>query len=290
MQIRKAIVANQFYDGDKEGLNWQIKNCFLNKEFGPGILPNKHKKKYIMGVISPHAGYEFSGFCAAHSFKEIGESQLPDLYIMLGLSHSGFKTSLSDLDWETPLGILKTHKEFINALKENSNIQINNNTHSQEHSIEVQLPFLQFVNRDVIDKIRIASIIVSTDIEYKKIAEEIRKTINKLKLRVCFITSSDFTHYGLNYGYFPFNRDIKQSMYNLDKKAIEYIEKLQPDKFLAYIGETGATICGYYPITVMVQLSKIFETHKARLLKYYTSGDVVNNYSSAVGYASIVFE
>lgn len=290
MQIRKPIVADQFYEGDKEALNEQIKNCFLNKEFGPGILPEKDRNKDILGVISPHAGYAFSGSCAAHSFKEIGESKLPDLYLMLGLSHSGFKTSLSDQDWETPLGVLRTHKEFINSLKENPNIEINNNSHSQEHSIEVQLPFLQFVNKDIIDRIRIASIITSNDIEYKDITESIKKTINKLKLKICIITSSDFTHYGFNYGYFPFNKDIKQRMYDLDKKAIEHIEKLQPDNFLKYIQETGATICGYYPIAVMLQLSKLLGADKAELLKYYTSGDVINDYSSAVGYASVVFE
>src|SRR3989338_6759173 len=100
MQIRKPIVANQFYEGNREILNEQIKNCFLDKKFGPEELPDKNRNKEIIGIISPHAGYAFSGFCAAHSFKEVGESKIPDLYIMLGLSHSGFKTSISEQDWE----------------------------------------------------------------------------------------------------------------------------------------------------------------------------------------------
>jgi AmmeMemoRadiSam system protein B len=107
---------------------------------------------------------------------------------------------------------------------------------------------------------------------------------------VCIITSSDFTHFGFNYGYFPFNENIKENIYGLDKGAINYIKELNAYRFLDYTDQTGATICGKYPIAVALELSKLLGGKKAKLLHYYTSGDIIEDYGSAVGYASIIIE
>jgi len=104
------------------------------------------------------------------------------------------------------------------------------------------------------------------------------------------IASSDFTHYGVNYGFFPFSSKPKENMYALDKKAIEKLEKLDEKEFLDYISKTGATICGAIPIAAAIKTLKLIGAKKAKLLSYYTSGDVTDEYSSAVGYASIKME
>jgi MEMO1 family protein len=161
---------------------------------------------------------------------------------------------------------------------------------SSEHSIEVQLPFLQFINKDRLDKIKIAPIIISNDLDPEKIAEYIFKAIKETKKKVVIIASSDFTHYGLNYGYLPFREDVKENLYQLDRGAIDLIKSFQTDKFLDYIAETRATICGKYPISVLLELSKKLGAKKATLLNYYTSGDIINDYTNAVGYASIKIE
>ena len=287
--MRHSLVAGQFYEEDKEELEEQIRQSFLH-ERGPRLLPLKDRNKNILGVISPHAGYMFSGPGAAWSFKEIAESKIPDLYILLGLSHSGYGSCLSAQDWETPFGIINTDKEFIAELSRSSGLKINEKAHQSEHSIEVQLPFLQFANMDFLSKIRIAPIICSPDRDYKEIAENIKKTLINIKKKSIIIASSDFTHYGFNYGYFPFRRNIKENMCKLDKDCIEFIEKFDAEGFLDYISKTGATICGNYPIAVLIELSRLMGAEKAKLLSYYTSGDIVNDYSSAVGYASIVVE
>jgi len=287
--VRKPIVAGQFYDSDPAILEKQIADSFLHEK-GPGKLPDKKRNNRIIGVISPHAGYFFSGPGAAWSYKAVAESGFPEVYILLGLSHSGFESCISLEDWKTPFGIIKVDKEFGERLIKNSNLQEDEIAHNHEHSIEVQLPFLQFVNKEYLTALKIAPIIVSPDIKYTEIAQSIKKTIDELKRKVCIIVSSDFTHYGMNYGYMPFTSDAKKNMYSLDKKAIEFTKNLDAYHFLEYTEETGATICGKYPIAVALELCKLLNTSKVKLLQYYTSGDIVNDYSNAVGYASIVFE
>jgi len=284
--IREPIVDGQFYPGSFDALDKQINESFTSK-FGPGALPLGKRTKNIIGIIAPHAGYTFSGACAAWGYKEIAESKFPDLFIILGLSHTGFNSCVTSQDFKTPFGLVQTDKEFIKHLTENSDLAEDDAAHNQEHSIEVQIPFLQFVNKDRLKEIKIAPIIVSYDLNYKKIANSIMKTISNKT--VCVIASSDFTHYGTNYGYMPFTSDVKENLYKLDKEAIDFITKMDSDGFLNYTEEKEATICGKYPIAAAIELCKLLGAEKGKLLRYYTSGDITNDYSSAVGYGSVAF-
>jgi AmmeMemoRadiSam system protein B len=209
---------------------------------------------------------------------------------MLGLSHSGLPSCTSLEDWETPFGIVKVDIDFQRAFMANSGLKQSEEAHSQEHSIEVQLPFLQYCNKEYLKVIKIAPIIVSEDKDYRKTAKAIAKTVEQTGKKAAIIASSDFTHYGINYGFFPFSANVKENMYELDKGAIEAIKKLDSESFLKYIDKTGATICGRIPIATAIETCSLLGASKAKLLHYYTSGDVVGNYSSAVGYAAISVE
>lgn len=282
---RKPTVSGQFYPADRTVLDKQIKSCFLDRR-GPGMVSQKHTKN-IISVISPHAGYMYSGMAAAWAYKEVAESPVPDLYIMLGLGHSGQYTCVSGEDWMTPKGIVKTDSDFVAEIAR-SGIPVDDNAHASEHSIEVQLPFLQFVKETHTKELTIAAIICSPDMEYRRIAHIIHETLTKQGKKAIIVTSSDFTHYGYNYGYMPFRDKVKENMYALDKEAISFIEKLDSSGFLEHVQKTGTTICGQYPIAVSIELSRLLGAKKGKLLQYYTSGDIVNNYDSAVGYAAIV--
>jgi MEMO1 family protein len=289
MTTRRPIVAGQFYPSGKAELEQDIKKSFTSK-FGPGSLPGKRTNKKAYGVISPHAGYSFSGAGNAWAYKEIGEAEFPDVYVILGVNHSGRDTCSSDEDWETPLGTVKCDTEFVKKLEEKG-IQINSSEHSREHSIEVQLPFLQFVSQDRAVKLRLAPIMIA-DQQFERWGRAIQETAQELKRRIVVICSSDFTHYGDNYGYLPFEGNVKENMAKLDGNAINFITKPNPKSFFAYTENTGATICGRYGITVMLWLMKYLfgEEKKGTLLKYYTSGDVLGDYDNAVGYAAVVFK
>lgn len=291
MVLRKPIVAGQFYPEGFENLDKQITECFKSK-LGPGDLPVKRSnKKIIHGVISPHAGYQFSGPGMAWAYKEIAESKYPSCFIIIGPNHSGLGTAsvLTTLaDWETPFGIVKSDKGFVREIKNKCDfVRDDYEAHANEHSIEVQLPFLQFVNKDKLNDIKFVPLIIS---DYNlDICRALGDVIAEINEDVCVIASSDFTHYGPNYGYTPFLHDKKENMYNLDKGAIELIKKMGTKSFLGYVDEKRATICGAGAIAVCMEVMKNLGVKKGQLLDYYTSGDVINDYTNAVGYAALKF-
>jgi AmmeMemoRadiSam system protein B len=288
--VRSPIVAGMFYEDYEESLKKEIEECFLNNKFGPGSLPSEGRNKKIIGIIAPHAGYKFSGMGQAWCYKEIAESELADTYIILGTNHTGIGTSSTLLDdFETPLGIVKTDIEFAQKLIDSGFIIQNKEVHDKEHSIEVQLPFLQFINKD--QDFKVVPIAVSSNSNYELFGKKIIEIAKELGRKICLICSSDFTHFGINYAYMPFRENVKENLEKLDKGAIKFIEKLDAWSFINYIDETSATICGRDAIATMISAcNTIGGVRKVRLLRYYTSGDVVGDYANAVGYASIVIE
>lgn len=284
--MRKPVVAGSFYEANFEVLDKQIRECFLSK-LGPGELPITKRKGRIIGAICPHAGYAFSGPCAAWAYKEIAEATFPELFIVIGPSHYGGEGSCTSLeDFETPLGTVAVDKAFAKRMIDQG-LAVDKECHEAEHSIEVQLPFLQFANKDYLNSIMFVPITVSSNTDYKKLGLMIKEAIVDSNKNTCVIASSDFTHYGHNYGYVPFSTDVKNRMYELDAGAIRFIKGLDADGFMNYCYETGATICGQLAIATLL---KSVKAERARLLRYYTSGDVLGDYRNAVGYASIVLD
>lgn len=289
--VRKPVVAGQFYSEGFEKLDKQIIECFKSK-LGPGDLPVRRNNKSItQGIISPHAGYQFSGPAAAWAFKEVAESKLPSRFIIIGPNHTGISSSevsTTIATWETPFGHLEPDEDFIRRLLEECKlVKIDHNAHSYEHSIEVQLPFLQFANKDVLKKVRIVPLIISHyDLET---CMALADKIADISEDFCVIASSDFTHYGPNYGYTPFSRNVKENLYELDNGAISLINKMDTKGFLKYVKEKEATICGAGPIAVCMEVMRNLGIKKGELLRYYTSGDVIKDYTNAVGYAAIKF-
>ena len=287
--VRKPIVAGMFYKDNFEELDEQITYCFEEDKFGPGGLPISRREKEIIGVIVPHAGFAYSGGGQAWCYKEIGESKVADIYVIIGTNHTSMKTCTIKEDFETPFGVVRVDIEFVNTLMKHSKIIENKEAHDHEHSVEVQLPFLQFVNRDYLKNIKIVPILVSSDLKYEDVARAIVETASELDKKICVICSSDFTHYGINYGYIPFHDNISEEMKKLDGGAIDFIKEFDTWGFVNYVEETKATICGYSAIAVLIEVAKLMKGKEAEVLHYYTSGDVTKDYSSAVGYASIVF-
>jgi AmmeMemoRadiSam system protein B len=295
--MRKEIVAGQFYALKKEDLNKQLESCFKHA-LGAGMPKIPLPKSNIKGIISPHAGYEYSGMCASHVYKEIA-GNFPDTFIILGPNHTGRGTALFSLSletFETPLGIIKNDQELGQALIEAGSqygLQQDEMAHKFEHSIEVQLPFLQFIAKMMKKEFSIVPLVIST-MDYDACAKVAGIIADVLKnpenpRHVCIIASSDMTHYGMSYGFLPFPQDnAKRNLHDLDRKSINQIIKLDSKSF--YDEATKTTICGAAPIVVCLETCKQLGAKKARLLKYYTSGDVTKDYANAVGYAGIAIE
>lgn len=289
--VRKEIVAGQFYPADSDSLSKYIRECFEG-ELGPGALPLSKGRSKIFGVIAPHAGYEFSGQAAAHVYKAVAESEQPDLFVIIGVNHRGVgkDIALSLADFSTPLDLVKNDRNFAKAIIKAANGKIDigedEKAHAFEHSIEVQLPFLLFIAKNP----KFVPIIIA-NYNYdlcKSLAEIIRDVAKHQHKKICVIASSDFTHYGYAYGFIPFSNKVKENLYKLDMGAINKIIKLDTKGFVDYAKST--TICGAGAIAATLETCKRLGSKKAEFLKYYTSGDIIKDYSSAVGYAAIIFK
>lgn len=279
LEIRQPAVAGSFYDGDLKSLNIQIENCFLHK-IGPGKIPlvNPKRQNNIIGLISPHAGYMYSGPVAANGFYKIALGGKPDSIIILGPNHRGFGEDVSIMTegkWKTPLGELEIDTEMADDILKNSKIIKNDKkAHQYEHSIEVQLPFIQYIFGKDIKFVPICMTRqdIDTDIE---IAKSICSSV--VDKNILIIASSDFTHY-----------EPQEYAENVDKQAINAILEFNPEKLYDMIYHQNLTMCGPGPITVMLIACETLGSKKAELLKYATSGDVSGMYDQVVGYASLI--
>lgn len=298
--MRRAIAAGSYYDADVNELKDSIHELFLGN-LGPGKLADikkEREEKQLYGIIAPHAGYIYSGQAAAHAYKAVAESKKFDTFIVLGTDHTGYADSdfsFSLEDFETPLGSVRIDKELAKLIIRNSKkAGINadatgkdEKAHSIEHSIEVQLPFLQ----SCVSEFKIVPIMVSRYDAARcgKFAAVVVDTAENLKRKICVIASGDFTHYGNMYGFVPFTSHIKENIYGIDKKAISRILKFDTSGFLGEAGKT--TICGAGVISTCIEICKRLGSKKAELLKYYTLGDITLHYDTdaVIGYAAIAF-
>lgn len=273
--IRAPVVAGQFYPEDKEDLEKMIRSC-LESKFGPGT--EKQDEQKIFGVIVPHAGYVYSGPTACHSFKAISH-QNTELAIVIGPNHYGVGSdaaTMTNSKWLTPLGLVQVDTESAEQVAKKSKIiEIDAYSHSQDHSLEVQVPMLQtFLSSEF----KILPIILrAQDLET---AQDIGNAVYEIaqKKNSIIIGSSDFTHYEEN-----------SFAHSQDKALIEPILKLDVERFYDVLRERKVTACGYGAIaSTMIACKKLGAT-KGKILSYSTSGDVSGNDSSVVGYGAIKF-
>jgi len=281
--IRKPAVAGTFYEGDPDSLKRRIEWCFKH-QLGPGRIPDVlGNKREIKGIIAPHAGYQYSGPVAAHSYLRVAEDGLPETFLILCPNHTGMGSGVSTMSegqWETPLGIVDIDSEFTAELMRNAPIiDSEPSAHLQEHSCEVQIPFLQYMAKKWDKEFKIVPICLwMQDLETTtEIGSAIARTCEKLGRDVVVVASTDFTHYK--------PQDIA---YNNDKQVLEAIGNLDEKLMMKLIYELNVTMCGFGPVAATMVYTKKIGAKKAEILKYATSGDITGDKSAVVGYGSAV--
>ncbi len=275
--IRPPSVAGMFYELNPERLKKEIKSCF-SRDIGP----KKIQEEDLKACVVPHAGYLYSGPVAAHVYAKIKKAN----YIIIGPNHRPIGTKYAIIksgEWKTPLGGVKINEKVSEELIKKCPLLKNDPiSHQQEHSVEVQLPFLQyrFGNEFTFVPIAITNDYPNTDFleECKVLGEAIADVVKKQKDEWIVIASSDFSHY-VPYEY----------AHEVDKWVIESIVKLNEEEFFERVQEKDVSICGFGGIAVAMVSAKKLGAKKGRLLTYKTSGDVVGDRSSVVGYGGIIF-
>lgn len=273
--VRKPAVAGMFYDADAASLRQQLSSFFANAKAKPTCI----------GVISPHAGYVYSGRTAAWAIASLKTAKT---FIILGPNHNGIGPEFSCFasgSWQTPLGKLDVDEHAAKRLAEQCKfLRADAMGHMMEHSIEVQLPFLQhrFGSFGIVP---ISVMNAGYGREFlgkcielgKAIATVSRENVETLENSLGIVASSDFSHY------LP-----KEVADKKDGMAVEKIIGLNVNGFFKTLEDIDASVCGFGPIAVLMSAARQLGL-KAKLVNKSTSGDATGDYSSVVAYYAIGF-
>ncbi|MDD5382086.1 MAG: AmmeMemoRadiSam system protein B [Candidatus Margulisbacteria bacterium] len=269
-EVRKPVVAGSFYPANKDELAYQVNKFLLN-------VPSQEIKGEIVALVVPHAGYPFSGQVAAYAYKQL-EGKSYETIILIGASHrlAFDEIAVPAYDtFETPLGRVPVDRDFIRKLtKLSDRIKVNNEPFKQEdNSLEVQLPFLQTVQKDFkIVPIFFGNVSLAN---CQALAYALNLLIGENTL---IIASSDWSHY------YPYDLARK-----LDNKGIEAVVNNDLEGYVKCLAEGETEACGAPAIITTMMLAPALGANKVELLKYANSGDVTDDRSRVVGYAAIVF-
>jgi AmmeMemoRadiSam system protein B len=278
LKVRRPTQAGAFYAGSQHSLKAQIEGCFKHK-LGPGTLPKVADRKLqnVVGLVCPHAGYMYSGPVAAHGYHRLAEDGKPDTIVILGPNHTGSGSALAVMRegvWSTPLDEVEIDTATADAIARASDIiDVDDSAHSSEHSIEVQLPFLQFLYGSSFKFVPICFLMQDLE-SSREVGLAVAKAIASKNAVV--IASTDMTHY-----------EPQRSAEKKDKAAIEAVLKMDEAKLYSTVEGFSISMCGFAPTMALIVAAKALGAKKAELLCYKTSGDVTQDYSAVVGYASI---
>lgn len=280
--VRHPAVAGQFYAGDEAGLSQQIEAAFSH-ELGPGEIPESSTGDTdLVGIISPHAGYPYSGPVAAHGFAALARAGRPDVAVIVGPNHSGVgeAVAVSEADeWGTPLGPVPIQTGLRDRLLEvdsTHSIIADERTHAGEHSIEVQVPFLQYLYDDPVPILPIA--MTRQDEETARdLGKTLATVLDGFEGDAVVIASTDLTHY-----------EPQSVAAEKDHQVVETIEAVDVSLLYRTIETEDVSMCGYGPTAAGMTLARD-RGATGSLLKYATSGDTGGPPEEVVGYASVTF-
>ena len=282
MSVRRPAVAGLFYSSDRDGLLKELDSSFLHP-LGPGRLPEAVGPftGSLLGIVSPHAGYMYSGPVAAHGYLALSRSGRPDVVFIMGPNHQGIGSplALSEAEeWETPLGTVEVDREVSRLLMGACDfLAPDEHAHRYEHSVEVQVPFLQRVFEGF-SIVPIVMLLQNCEVA-ESLGRAMARVIEENGLRAYIVASTDFTHYEPD--------DVAKRK---DRLAIEKITALDHRGLYDAVVETPISMCGPGPVMTLIVAARELGATRVTLYKYATSGDVVGERSAVVGYASLGFE
>lgn len=264
--VRQPAVAGQFYASDEEELRNAVKHYLVPSE----------RKRPARGVMVPHAGYMYSGKTAGVVY---GSAELPPLVLMLGPNHTGVGAPISvyaEGAWRTPLGEVRVDEALAAALLAACpDAEADTLAHRREHSLEVQVPFLQ----TLLPSLRILPVVVGTPDfgALQALGRAVAEVVHQSEEPVMILISSDMTHY-----------ESAESARAKDRYALDALESLDAEALHRVVQERRITMCGVAPATAALVALRALGARRGELLDYTNSGDVSGDYRSVVAYAGMV--
>ncbi len=281
--IRQPAVAGSFYPKTESQLIEMIEHCFKDSEIGPGELPDKSnippRKGEIAGFIAPHAGYIYSGPVAAHAYLKQYKDGKPEFFVIVGPNHRNIGPPISvysEAAWNTPLGDAIIPKEIVTKIVKQPYFRADTAAHMMEHSIEVHVPFLQYLYGGDVPIIPIC-----VKDQSKEMSERIGLSLAKVLADhdYCLIASTDLTHF-----------ESADSAISKDQFVIQKIKRMDPGGLIDTVEEYRITMCGPGPVAAVLTALKKSGSKDVEILKYSTSGDITGDKSSIVAYLSAIIK
>jgi hypothetical protein len=266
--IRNPYVAGYFYPGSAGELRATL----------AGLVDEKAPKEDAIGLLVPHAGYQYSGPVTGATISRI---KMKDTFVIMGPTHTGRGKPYSIMPtgtWKTPLGNVAVDTELATRIIERAGyLEADDLAHQEEHAVEVQLPFLQYFKPDV----RIVPIILGGGPldAYRKIGRGIAAAISELKREAVILASGDMTHY-----------EPQDAARDKDMKAVEAMLALDEEELTRRYKGLKISMCAYGPAACLIAAAKELGANSAELVKYLTSGDTTGDYDAVVGYAGVIFK
>jgi hypothetical protein len=287
--MRAPAVAGMFYPEDAAELRAAVEAAFTHR-LGPGKLPavRAARRGALRALVAPHAGLAFSGPVAAHAYAALADDGLPQTVVLVGPSHAGLGGlgAVSTEDWATPLGALPCDAALAAALADTVLVR-DEDAHAGEHSLEVQLPFLQWLAARGGHALAILPVVMGLQ------DEATSREVGGALARACagrdvvLVASSDLMHAGRNY-HIPVPRglDAGQHVRAQDEHALRAVAAMDPDRLLDEVRRREVSMCGAGPVAAVLHAARALGAGKAEVLAHATSFDVQPHHS-AVGYAAV---
>jgi AmmeMemoRadiSam system protein B len=232
-------------------------------------------------MVVPHAGYQYSGPIAAHAYLKLAQDGFPETFIILCPNHTGLGSGVSIMtsgEWETPLGNVEVDSSLSKEImKQAPIIDEESMAHQGEHSIEVQLPFIQSLNQNF-QIVPIAMLMQDLQTS-TEVGQALMTAIENEGRDVVVMASTDLTHY-----------KPQEMAETGDKMVISALQEMDENKMLGLVEKYNVTMCGYGPLTATTVASRRMGATQAQILKYATSGDTSGDLSSVVGYVSAILK
>lgn len=289
--MRRPAVAGGFYEDDPGALRAQVEGCFTHA-LGPGRLPAAPARgpRSLRALVVPHAGLTYSGPIAAHAYAALAGDGLPEVVVLVGPNHTGIGglADLSSEDWLTPLGTMKQHGALRKAL-EGGAVQPGDAAHAGEHSLEVQLPFLQWLALRAGREVSFVPLVMGLQDETtcEEVAEAVVRGVQHTGVDALLVASSDLMHAGPSYRVAP-PRGQRADHFarEQDERALQVIAALEPWKLLDEVRRRDITMCGAGPVAAVLEAARRLGATRAEVLAHATSYDVQPHHS-CVGYAAV---
>ncbi len=266
-KVRQPAVAGQFYPGDPDGLQAQVEKYLQPEPPLSGVI----------GAVVPHAGYIYSGAVAGETVSALN---VPNRVLILGPNHTGWGPEISVYSggsWQMPFGKVQIDADLADQILEHApGATTDIMAHSQEHSIEVLLPFLYYARQEEFTFVPVTISRISSE-ACRDLGSSLARIVESSGEDILVVASSDMTHH-----------ESHASAEKKDAAAIEKILDLDPDGLIDIVASKKISMCGIMPTAVMLHLASALGASRAKLIKYSTSGEVSGDYDQVVGYAGIV--